>query len=434
MANAEITVDLRVSLEKLKADLASAKSAMTQAMGAGESMPHDTERVATSMQKVAKASTEAARAWKEQKAALESSMRIIDNTDQKQYGKAGPGANIGPVSIGGGLATKPSYMGPIPPIISTSPSAKSGGMPSDASQFIKNIMVSAMSGSGSLAGNVAAWRQSFTALSQTQTGRTAMGQFGLSGIAGAAAGATALQVAFVAMRATMSTLSHVMNETIASFERARQLYAKQLTSGGLPSAFIAQRSALASIIGVSENEVMQYGSAIKYLNGRLEFSSNIMSKTAPQLTAVSYEFGILKQNMNALFASIANELAPEIIKLIRLFSEAAQAAAEYGPKVARKLIEALANQSSYPMTQMAKLFFKLMPESKDKLEQPEASARRLETSPWEKMGLVLGNMGGQNYAAETAKNTRRLVALFESNNQNNGRNQNPIYNPLTAQP
>ena len=55
---------------------------------------------------------------------------------------------------------------------------------------------------------------------------------------------------------------------------------------------------------------------------------------------------------------------------------------------------------------------------------PETSARRLQTSSWERMGLVLGAGGGQNYAKDTAANTKRIAEILSGRGS-----EKPAFNP-----
>lgn len=228
------------------------------------------------------------------------------------------------------------------------------------------------------------------------------GRFGLSGI-GTAAGAGVVGVAAGAATAALLTLRSAAYRVADAMERARALYAKQLTSGGLPGGFVAYRSALAEVIGVGEDDVWQYGKAVSYLSKQLEWSSGRAAALTPELTATSWAFQVLKQDVRAAWMGIAHDLAPALQMVAKLGSVGAR-------QLNLKNLIGLAlgpAQGSILGGLISKIPGAAAP-------APTVSAQRLQASAWERMGLVIGTGGGgTQYMRETAQATKRSASLLE---------------------
>jgi len=226
-------------------------------------------------------------------------------------------------------------------------------------------------------------------------------------------------VSFLALR-------KVVQQTMEAYERARTLYAKQLMSGGLPAQFVAQRQTLAKIIGVSEEQVYQFGAAVNFMNGKVANANRIFAETNPRLTAVSWQFKALQTNVESFFSVIASKAAPALSKMIDGLNNLAIIASQIAEsKIFEKLL--------VPMSKYHEFLFKsIFPNltilmrsgrSMGNAPAPDVSMRRLPGSSLEKMGLVIGNLGGNNYAQQTANNTRELVALTRQIAGRNPQNQ-----------
>lgn len=214
-------------------------------------------------------------------------------------------------------------------------------------------------------------------------------------------------------------LIKVVNEVFAAFDRARQLYAKSLMSGlGLEST--GRRSMLASIIGVSEKDVFQFGSAMAYLSPRIQNASKIAAETAIPLTEVSYEFKILKLDMEALFNVLANDASGSIktfvqaidlitVSITNLINSpafkflAGSAIKGVAGAILPNWLTGLFNSGA------AQAGINSAVGGGGKLGLPESHMRQLPASSWERMGLVIGGGMGQNYAKDTAKNTKEIA-------------------------
>lgn len=146
---------------------------------------------------------------------------------------------------------------------------------------------------------------------------------GVSGAIFGAAGAAGYGEIFVVVKSlelVFKILVGSIRKTIEAYDDARKLYAKSLMSG-LGLGFSAKRQNLADVLGVSEQEVIRFGAAWTYLNGRLQFASDTMAKNATPLAGVGWEFKILEKNLQAIWSTIASGLAPGFKQLISEFND-----------------------------------------------------------------------------------------------------------------
>lgn len=189
---------------------------------------------------------------------------------------------------------------------------------------------------------------------------------------------------------------------MAAAESARSLYARQLRSGGLPMGFVAKRSLLAQAIGVGDDEVLQYGKAVAYLNDKFRDAANIFERTNPELTALSWEWQAMRTELAAIVADIASEVSPALRVLLSFL----RTLAESINTLRRNIMEYMPGVWGVLTKGIGGLMDKGAPGA-------QGNSARMATSPWERMGLVLGVATG-NHAAETARNTRATVRLLES--------------------
>lgn len=299
-------------------------------------------------------------------------------------------------------------------------------------------------------------------------GGVAAGIFGKGGSVAYAAFFIAIKASEKLLKLAFDELSTSAKRLLQSFEDARQLYAKSLMSG-LGLASTARRGMLADILGVSEKDVFRFGEAVAYLNPRLEFATKTLAATATPMTAVAYELKIVEENFKALWALIASALAPSIKTMAQDLnnflvtigkSEVLNTAARVldivfmgiakvigafelmvsGFQVGMKLITTavvhmivIINNLIAAIPGAGKLGFHRQNDSGSiksaqdafaawikeaadffkaggkGLGAPEAQMKQLPASAWEKMGLVIGGGGSQNYAKDTAKNTKQMA-------------------------
>jgi hypothetical protein len=193
-------------------------------------------------------------------------------------------------------------------------------------------------------------------------------------------------------------------------EQGRALYARQLTSGGLPGGFVAYRSNLAAVLGVSEKEVFQYGAAIESVGKKVKWASDVQAHTAPVLAGAAHEFKALGLSINATAQLIAVEFVPALSKVSWVMRNIIQANAGWVLKGGKMALEgALKAKFGTIGVEIAELIGRFIPSAN--APTPAVGARRLPISGWERMGLIMGSGPGTNYTRETSQNTRKLVEL-----------------------
>jgi hypothetical protein len=185
-------------------------------------------------------------------------------------------------------------------------------------------------------------------------------------------------------------LSRVMTEAA---ESARNLYSRSLQSGGMPVGFTQKYGSMAKVLGVGERDVFQYGKQIAYLNNQMAYGNSVIVKYNRVLTDNSLRHGVLSNDWQALKASMGAG-----------FARTGRAITSVKSGLVRGALA------------MSEWMNRLDPDiAKSKVPSPVASANRYGTSPWERMGLVLGNIGGgRNYAAITAENTAKTAQAIQS--------------------
>lgn len=305
---------------------------------------------------------------------------------------------------------------------------------------------------------------------------------GGAGAAGAAAGGY-VAVAMAALTAVMAGLNKTIEKMNEQIRQARAQYAKQLMSGGMPGAFTQQRSSLANILGVSERDVFAFGNAVAYVSEMTKISNAVLAENTRVLAATSWHQAALGQSMDAAWSEVAATFAPVIQKasdLVRqlvdfatesgIVAGAFQAMAD-GMQIVIKAFEftgvvmagvvfAIASVREAFVTMLyhihiaivnmaAKIGVELsgpdgndvvaahkaansakknLDEKWDKFNnwKPDeapgamASSKRMASSPWERMGLVLGIGGAGNYQKQTADNTKRMAKILEQMHNRGG--------------
>ena len=414
----EISIDLRLKLDKMRKDLEKAKSdiksALSGTVGTGKEAGGSgsvTSRVKDDQEKLGDTVRKTTRAIKDQKQAMLDAWRaslpkpVVSLSgrpagDWKTYWKgAGPTLDQDQMSggndntSGGTTATGANIPPPLPPNRSMMP----------------NWYLAQAQASASAMGPLNATK-----------GGGAFGSIGLA-IAGVTAGMAGLRVAvglvkyaFQTLIAPFRMLSRVFQQAA---DAARTVYNKQLQSGGLPGSFISQRSVLAQVMGVSEQEVYSYGDAVAYLSDKLRFATESSVETNRSLTAASWAIRIVSADIRAMTALFSNEFAPGIRQA---FNAVHVAIADFGKTFAKLLaftikqaLEMAATTLFGSGSLLMKAFFKYAPDP-GKAPEPGVSSRRLETSTWERVGLILGGGVGRNYAAQTAKNTGKMVSILDA--------------------
>lgn len=266
----------------------------------------------------------------------------------------------------------------------------------------------------------------------------------------AAASMKNMALALTAVIATIRGFGIVTSSITNALSRASSFYAKSLTSGGAPLGFTTQKSIIANAMGVSEERVFEYGEAFAYLNNEMKGSIAIQSANAKKLTESSYKWKSAGESVNAFFSTIAHGIktlggdsgAGFLTKMIsRLNAKMNQSWSELdnmklamefrnekGIKTNRgvdnilaMLHNATAKQSSQliPTKGMQMKETISSPEFKEWLKNrkgfpdPTISSKRLQSSSWERMGLVIGQGVNSNPLKATERNTRQTAVLLK---------------------
>lgn len=249
--------------------------------------------------------------------------------------------------------------------------------------------------------------------------------------AGAMAGAlglTSLTSVLAAMYAELRLIRNIVNNSYNIYVKAAQ--------SGLSTQFFTQRQVLANVLGVSgnPNQVFMFGNAVKYVQERTAHATAVLSGTARTLANVGINARILQTDASALGAKLLTEVAPALesfiywldrlvvfltnnIKVLMMLTpeywlqkgESAIANKIAGGKVGDQINKA-PGLNLYPL--------------------------QLPASPWEKMGLVIGNMNGPvDYARRTARATEKTTTILEKMQKNYSKlNEKMGLSPNTANP
>jgi hypothetical protein len=478
----ELAVELRLALDKLKADIAKASATMKSGLESGaKGTTASTDKAGMSMDNLEKKVKKTTQAIKEQKKAMLDAWRAnlpepkvtissatgTENFEQKEAERKARVEKI--------IGERPAPVVPVSSAKEASAEEKERRVQREADEARRADM---------LARDAERARK---ALLRAQGKPPVIGQGGGGGMGGLGAFANVASTsgipalgqimravtnpAVVATAVAMLALRKAIRETMAAFESARRMYARQLQSGGLPGAFVQRRAILADVIGVGENEVFQYGRAVAFLNERIRIATRTFTETNRTLTATGWNIKIFQTNVSAAWASFADAIAPAVNKIVNMTSAfveflivtgrmhfmgtlarvafegitnaigtmviaisglhlAFQALVDSLQWVAQKINNVLAdlrvpgfrhnNEDKFKQTKEGAAAFAEMTNTLlgkgAHAQSPfsQASSRRLESSPWERMGLVIGNGPGTNYSKETARNTKEIVAVLKS--------------------
>ena len=404
----EISVELKLQLDKLTAQAKKAASILKTNIGSDMGKASTATKTAADSQDKLERSTKKATSalerqlaeWKRlRKDGIEPGMKIIMAAQGASAGLGGPGAVIAGGNTGAGLATSASalaarrkYPAPMVP----NPQfqlASSGG--------------SAASGSSTI--RIGQLLASYYLITR------------------------AIQVALVPLR-------KFAQEVGRAADAAARIYARSMTSG-FGVGMTVQRGMLASIIGVSENEIFQFGKAIAYLQPQLARAQQIMRDTTVPLTQVNWQFKVLQADMSALWAQIGADAAPALLKLADSLDILVKVVTDNLSKLEKigniakwfnplylwhRATENMANRwNGVSQSQVDRQ------RSHGVMPGPMAYMKQMPASNWERMGLVIGGGGGVNYSQQTAVNTKRTAngierLLHQTQNMNNITRTNAI--------
>lgn len=425
----QVNVELKLLLDSLKRQAKEAATILREAFKVGATdMSPSIDKATKKQSELTREVRRTTDQLKEQKKAAMEAWRaslpkpVISIAGSGSYGKAGPGAYVGPV-YGSGLAS--GGMKPPTPPVAPRPAGGIGGLPPGFYPLVPG----GGGGGGGAGGGGAAPIQQTRLMVAAQLGAVMAGLRSTLGL---------VQFAF-------QKLLEPMRAMLAVADSARRLYARGVLSG-TGVGYSAQMGTLANIIGVSEDQVMQFGRAMQYLGDRVKFSTGILAKNNPVMT----ELGWTIKTMQSSFAALASEISATFAPILKKLAEDAAAGADkmtvaWSNFIRNQRAMSFAENSGLDIvrdpsnskapflgfkragdddTQMigGALGEKIGKEFEKYLERWGASqaaqgggvsANRLAASAWEKMGLVLGS-GGQNHAEATARNTARMAGMMQT--------------------
>ncbi len=259
-------------------------------------------------------------------------------------------------------------------------------------------------------------------------------------ITGLRAGLGLLSFAVRAATSPLRGLAEVANQ-------ARIRYVQHLQTGNGAFAYNIRNQIIGSVLGVSEVEVIKYAGAIGFLNKRLEYSTRIFTQTTPALADMSVELRAAGQDIKAFFAQITADVAEftkagskkvggmfnsltEDWKFSKKIIAAGRFANQYGvhaiPDYDKRTIrfrkegtsDNLDDPHNRGITTIFERWLDKQGVGNSSLGIGNANVDRMQASPWERMGLVLGGQGAADYARQTANNTRRIADFLERQHTN----------------
>ena len=271
----------------------------------------------------------------------------------------------------------------------------------------------------------------------------------IGGIAGGLAGVAASIIKDVVVQ----MIGAIKRAIVDAFKEAASLYSKQLTSGGMSAGMITKRSLISEVMGVGEKDVWQYGKAVSYLNEKIRLSTDEIQKNIRPLTAVTWSWRLMGINMRALMSQIGAGLAPAFKQFADLVSSIIEFVRETGYMqlsisvlksafVVFNVTIALVAVAMAEIIQQFVMFADLVKfiggaknpfqnskagaeaiqkmisslgdkNAKSVVPEAAASANRLQTSHWERMGMVIGQGIGNNPMRATERNTRKTADLLK---------------------
>lgn len=206
-------------------------------------------------------------------------------------------------------------------------------------------------------------------------------------------------VAATAIFQGIHQLQQVIERFSKVFEDNAKLYTSALKSGGNSVGFAVNRSVLAQVMGVSEDEVYKFGAAMQFASRMTGTATEALAKTMPTLTATTWQYRATLISLKAAFSGLMVALSPFINFLLK----AVQSLADFMSK----------NAWIWNMITFA-AGISVLPGKNSQVPNPIASPDRMPASAWEKMGLIVGSGSSANYLQRIAANTERMVKVWEN--------------------
>lgn len=223
-----------------------------------------------------------------------------------------------------------------------------------------------------------------------------------------------LGLAIVAIDLFKNAVKSVAKEIKKAFEFASQLYSKALNNG-LSLQLQTQRTMTADVLGVPEEQVNRFKQS-RFVMQQLADAIGEISKDAPKLAFVNSEFKILGYDILALASNIATKLSPALIGLMNILDVVVKSITKNIGNLTAGLEGLLSETFTGKIALLlgAKLYaMGTQTQAQAGFNNPLAMMKQLPASTWERMGLLVGG-GANNYARDTAKNTRDTVMILKT--------------------
>ena len=224
----------------------------------------------------------------------------------------------------------------------------------------------------------------------------------------------------LAITASLAAMKKTFDVLEGAVTRASSAYAKNITSGGLGLGFTVQRSALAGVLGVGEQDVYNYAAAFGGMNDRLKQATDAIVDTTPALSSLGHDWKIFMYDLDALASMLAATVVPTLRLVIMVFDHLAKdmmtwatknkaAFAALGDFIMRAIFGSLWDASKLLAARQRAV------SGGDPKNDPGVGANpnRLAGSTWEKMGLVVSGMHGTSAAEKTAQHTAMTVDILK---------------------
>jgi hypothetical protein len=277
-----------------------------------------------------------------------------------------------------------------------------------------------------------------------------------------------LRVAIGFVKYAFDMLLAPLRAIFAAADAARKANASSILSGK-PTGYGIAASSIGSVLGVSAEDIMMFGEALKSVSDKVRYSTQTFQETNAVMTPLGWNVQALKQSFAALWAQLGAYLAPALNQIVNLLRNTTDALTRSGlvealawlvkifmhvgtvllgfvsiiAQAFELILQAFTDGIQYFVRQVKNSIARwfggridstdTFKETKDKADilartirdllsrsannesapQSGGSSRRLAASAWERMGLIVGTSPGMDAARETARNTRKMVWILE---------------------
>lgn len=288
---------------------------------------------------------------------------------------------------------------------------------------------------GSPWGTLFGMRQMFGAM-MTQTGQGFIGKMGLSGVGGAGLVAGGLVAGLTAVGLALKSFGAAIHGARNAIQQAFGIYTGAAQQG-LSTQFFERRQALSGLLGVSgnPNNVFYFGKAIGELDKRIGDATRTLAENAPVLTQTDINLKVMKIDLEALFSTIAEKVAPAINLMVASLDTLINHLVQYTAAFIGMITGGFSGTMNF-----GTVLTQIMTDPRisgffNKMSPLNVMAKQLPASKWEHMGLVIGGGWQQralDYQRRAAVGIEKLVHKIDQINRKTSTSyylaQNPFVN------